>query len=262
MKTFLAVIGFLGVSFVVICILVGALASSRHSSNLTDTSSFSQSSADSSTSQSDPGFERVAIGNAYFPKTTVSHVAVTLTKAQALPSFFNAYEIVRPESGQFVAVGVLITNEQRDEITMSTSLFKLLSPEGLEYSASEKSLEIGGTDTLFLKGINPGLTKSGVVLFEVPNNVDISSLRLSFRGGMTGEEASLPLSEVGIQISASPPPTTPELAPATTETVSTEPEAKQTSEPPTAAPIVSEPPPIAAPIVREPPPTATAPQMM
>jgi hypothetical protein len=261
MKTFLAVIGFLAVSFVVICIFVGALASSKHSSNLTDISPFSQSSADSSTSRSNPGFERVAIGNAYYPKTTVSHVAVTLTKAQALPAFFNTYEIVRPESGQFVAVRVLITNEQRDEITMSTSLFKLLSPEGLEYSASEKSLEVSGTDTLFLKGINPGLTKSGVVLFEVPNNIDISSLRLSFRGGMTGEQATLPLSEVGVQISAPPSPTT-ELAPATTETVSTEPEAKQTSEPPTAAPIVREPAPSAAPIVREPPPTATAPQMM
>jgi hypothetical protein len=262
MKTFLAVIGFLGVSFFVICILVGALASSRHSSNLTDTSSFSQSSADSSTSQSGPGFERVAIGNAYYPKTTVSRVAVTLTKAQALPGFYNEYEMVRPESGQFVAVRVLITNQQRDEITMSTSLFKLLSPEGVEYSASEKSLEIAGTDTLFLKGINPGLTKSGVVLFEVPNNIDISSLRLSFRGGMTGEQATLPLSEVGVQISVPPSPSAPEPTPTTTETVSTEPEAKQTSEQPNAAPIVREPPPITAPIVREPPPTATGHQMM
>lgn len=150
---------------------------------------------------------------------------------------------------------VSITNLQRDEITMSMSLFKLISPDGVEYSTSEKSMEIGGDESLFLKGINPGLTKTGVVRFEVPTTVEVSSLRLKFRGGMTGEDATLPLSEVGVQLidhSASVPSEAPQSASETDPSpVSTEPVVRQVHESPSPAPIV-----------RESPPPTTSPQLM
>jgi hypothetical protein len=245
MKTFFAVIGFIGVSIIVVGLLIVAAGSAHHQPSLNEASS----SSESSSSRSDSGFKRVTVNNFSYPQTTVSNVTVTIAKAGEGRGFANGYEIVRPEGGKFVEVRVLISNQQRDEITMSTSLFKLLTPDGVEYSASEKSLEISGEEALFLKNINPGLTKGGIVLFEVPSDLDVRSLRLSFRGGMTGETATLPLSEVGVALE-SPKPVQETVQtveePSTTPVASSEPTEQPASEPQHAAPIVRQAPTVAA----------------
>jgi len=95
--------------------------------------------------------------------------------------------------GKFIIVGVAIFNAQNTAITMDTGLFEILDSNGNVYSASERSAGLGATDNLFLAQLNPGIMKTGEIVFDVPQNVTMDNLLLRFRGGMTGETATLPL---------------------------------------------------------------------
>jgi hypothetical protein len=95
--------------------------------------------------------------------------------------------------GKYVIVQVAVTNQQSSEITMDNSLFELMSSNGTVYSSSSKSMEVGERNNLFLAAINPGLTKIGMVIFDVPSSLSLDSLQFRFRGGMTGETGVLPL---------------------------------------------------------------------
>jgi len=250
MKTFFAIIGFIGVAIVAVFVVLVAAGTSKVRSDPSDSTT---SLSDSGSSQSSSEVKRVAIGNATYPSTAVSNVTVTLLRAQAIPGFLNSYEVVRPDAGQFIAIRVAITNQQRDEITMSMSLFKLLTPDGVEYSASEKSLQISNEQSLFLKNINPGLTKTGDVLFEVPTGINLRSMRLVFRGGMTGGEATLPLSEVGVQIAEPSAPAMVETSQTADSTSANIDPAASNAEPEQKPSPESQ----AAPIVRQDPPVST-----
>lgn len=99
-------------------------------------------------------------------------------------------------SGKFMIIQLSISNEQRDAITFDSSLVKLIDTNNREYSASSEgstALTFGNKETLFLKSVNPGITTSGYVAFDVPENLAAKDLKLVFRGGMTGDEAVLPL---------------------------------------------------------------------
>jgi TonB family protein len=106
---------------------------------------------------------------------------------------------------------VAIFNQQRDAITMDSNLFEILDSNDVVYSASEKSIWLGG-DNLFLARINPGVRKVGRIAFDVPENLALNNLRLRFRGGMTGEAALLPL-RVNSVTSHPPAPMEPEVQP-------------------------------------------------
>jgi hypothetical protein len=95
--------------------------------------------------------------------------------------------------GKFIIVGVAIFNAQNTAITMDTGLFEILDSNGNVYSASERSAGLGATDNLFLAQLNPGIMKTGEIVFDVPQNVTMDNLLLRFRGGMAGETATLPL---------------------------------------------------------------------
>jgi Domain of unknown function (DUF4352) len=88
---------------------------------------------------------------------------------------------------------VAVTNYQNSEITLSNSEFELIAPDGTQYASSVKSMEVGERNSLFLAGLNPGLTKEGVVIFDIPESVEASGLQLRFHGGMTGDSEVLPL---------------------------------------------------------------------
>jgi hypothetical protein len=88
---------------------------------------------------------------------------------------------------------------------MNTSLFEILDAYGNVYSASEKSMEIQGGNDLFLAQINPGITKAGRIVFDVPANLSTDNLQLRFRGGMTGDTAILAL-RVNPRVTRAPTP--------------------------------------------------------
>lgn len=176
--------------FVAVFILAGLVIVNR------STGSSSDSSAPASNQQTlmpqEPSFS-VTRGNTTYYGAISSDVGVAILGVRdAGPVLVGAFGNVTRADGKFIAVAVGITNKQNTAIRMDSGLFELLDSTGNVYSASEKSIE-AGDDDLFLSQINPGVSKAGVVLFDVPRDLSLDGLQLRFRGGMTGDSALLPL---------------------------------------------------------------------
>jgi len=92
--------------------------------------------------------------------------------------------------GVFLIINVTFRNNDKDEHTLDNSLFKLTDEKGTAYESStdgETALEMSGKETLFLKQCNPNITKSGLLVFEVPQT-GVYDLHLS-GGFWDGNEA-------------------------------------------------------------------------
>jgi hypothetical protein len=96
--------------------------------------------------------------------------------------------------GVFKIVNVSVTNNQKDAITLDANSFKLVDDKGRQFTySSSGQTALGMTDNtvvdFFLKQLNPGLTQTGKIVFDVPT--DAKGLTMKARGGMTGDEITL-----------------------------------------------------------------------
>lgn len=96
--------------------------------------------------------------------------------------------------GIFKIVEVSITNNQKDAITIDANSFKLVDDKGREFTYSTEGQTVlamanGGNMDFFLKKLNPGLTQTGQIVFDVPQ--DATGLTMKARGGMMGKEIKL-----------------------------------------------------------------------
>jgi TonB family protein len=120
----------------------------------------------------------------------VSDVRMAILSIQSSPYLPGVLNLEAAD-GKFIVVTVAIANKQNTAITMNSSLFTIISPDGTEYSVSSKSLDVD--HDLFLAQLNPGITKVGTIIFDVPRNLQTDSLSLKYRGGMTGDSTEVPL---------------------------------------------------------------------
>lgn len=83
--------------------------------------------------------------------------------------------------GEFVIVTIDYTNTGSEQVSVSSSDFKLVGSDGTEYGDSSDALMgAGDLDVLIFEDVNPGSTLSGKVLvFDVPEGTEASSLRYS-----------------------------------------------------------------------------------
>ena len=98
--------------------------------------------------------------------------------------------------GVFLIISVVFRNNDSEEHTIDDSLFKLTDEAGTEFSNStegESALVMSGKEILFLKSCNPHITKSGLLVFEVPEK-KVYDLHLS-GGFWNGETAIVKLTE-------------------------------------------------------------------
>jgi hypothetical protein len=73
--------------------------------------------------------------------------------------------------GIFLIVNMSFRNNDNQEHTLDNSFFKLTDENGTEFETSHDgstALELSDKPTLFLKQCNPHITKSGLIIFEVP----------------------------------------------------------------------------------------------
>jgi hypothetical protein len=194
MKTVFTAIGVLVVGFIGLIILVAVFSSGR-THNGTDFGS--------DTSPASPTPYTVTIGGTVFRGAFASNVGVAVLGAASQPFILTDLGTSQAD-GKYVIVRIAVSNQQSSEITMNDSLFELASPDGTVYSSSSKSMEVGERNNLFLASINPGLTKQGVVIFDVPATLELDSLEFRFRGGMTGETGHLPLTVQSTDIPRAP----------------------------------------------------------
>jgi hypothetical protein len=97
--------------------------------------------------------------------------------------------------GIFQVVEVTLTNNQKDAITIDSNSFTLLDDQQREFTySSEAQMALMSSlgdkqDSFFLQKLNPGLSSTGYIVFDVPK--DAKGFILEASGGMTGKKIQL-----------------------------------------------------------------------
>lgn len=88
-----------------------------------------------------------------------------------------------------------VKNNGSDTITIDSSLFSLTDSQGREFSHSndgQTALIMSGSNNFFLKQVQPGLSATGDIVFEIPT--DASGLTLTVKPSIfSGKKASINL---------------------------------------------------------------------
>lgn len=123
---------------------------------------------------------------------TASDVKFVVDGSKTAPTVGKNQFATVKANGIFKIVDISVTNNQKDAITINTSLFKLIDDQNREFSPSNEAImaiEVDQKNSFFLKEINPGITMKGSVAFDVP--ADAKGFKLKARGGITGKEVLL-----------------------------------------------------------------------
>ncbi|RXZ05066.1 DUF4352 domain-containing protein [Klebsiella pneumoniae] len=122
-----------------------------------------------------------------------SKVKIAVGSVESTDSVGGKY-LSEKAQGVFKIVEVSITNNQKDAITVDANSFKLVDNQDREFKYSTQAQTAfdvgnGGKSDFFLKQLNPGLTQTGKIIFDVPAYAQ--GLVLKARGGMMGKEIKL-----------------------------------------------------------------------
>ncbi|MFS8350544.1 DUF4352 domain-containing protein [Bacillus nitratireducens] len=122
-----------------------------------------------------------------------SKVKISVGSVESADSVGGEY-LKEKAQGVFKVVEVTVTNNQKDAITVDANSFKLVDNKDREFTYSTQAQTAfdvgnGGQSDFFLKQLNPGLSQTGKIIFDVP--ADAQGLVLKARGGMTGKEIKL-----------------------------------------------------------------------
>ncbi|MBE7122933.1 DUF4352 domain-containing protein [Bacillus cereus] len=122
-----------------------------------------------------------------------SKVKIAVGSVESTDSVGGEY-LQEKAQGVFKVVEITITNNQKDAITIDANSFKLVDNQDREFKYSTQAqtafdIGNGGKSDFFLKQLNPGLSQTGKIIFDVP--ADAQGLVLKARGGMTGKEIKL-----------------------------------------------------------------------
>lgn len=93
--------------------------------------------------------------------------------------------------GKFIILDITVKNDKKESLTIHSSYFKLISADGVEYDPSTDSaviMAMSDEADFFLQQVNPGLSKTGKVVFEVGPNLDVTTTLLRGQTGFWGTE--------------------------------------------------------------------------
>ena len=127
-------------------------------------------------------------------KATIADVGFTLNGVEETNEINSGNEFIpnATTEGKFIIVDVSIENGQKEALTINSSFFKIKTVDEVEYEATtdgEVIMAMGDNmGDFFLEQINPGLSKSGKVVFEVPADLDLTKAVLYCQTGFWGTE--------------------------------------------------------------------------
>jgi len=93
--------------------------------------------------------------------------------------------------GQCVIVEIEAFNNDSETRMVDSSMFKLIDDQGREFNTSTDTdvmMVLDESLNLFLQDINPGISKTGKLVFELPNDVSSYELQVSSGFGFAGGE--------------------------------------------------------------------------
>jgi hypothetical protein len=126
---------------------------------------------------------------------TVSDVGFTVESVEETNEIDSGNEFIENATteGKFVIVTAKIENGKKEALTIDSSYFKIKTSDDVEYEPTtdgEVIMAMGdGAGDFFLQQINPGLSKSGKVVFEVPADFNLAETVLYCQTGFFGTES-------------------------------------------------------------------------
>lgn len=146
---------------VVVLAIAGAAGSSSDSGDSGSTSADSSKSADQDQKDDKAG----AVGE----RLTNAGMTYEVTDASTASSIGDTeFGLGSKADGRFVIVELELTNKKNDTKTFSEAAAKIVTSDGKEYEASSDGLMAFGDEGLLLKEVQPDLTTSGKMAFDLP----------------------------------------------------------------------------------------------
>lgn len=122
----------------------------------------------------------------------ISGVKIAVTGVSVMPSVNTMGQTFKaPEGSHYLLLEIAEQNLQHGAITTSTSELKIIGADGTKYEASSNTIYLPHAYPI-LGDLNPGIVKSMMVMFEVPNSVTPQNSQLQFQAGMTGDTVTVP----------------------------------------------------------------------
>ncbi len=93
--------------------------------------------------------------------------------------------------GQFVVIDIEAFNNDKKARMVDSNMFKIKDDQGREFEPTNDSdvmMVVEGAMDFFLQDINPGLSKKGKLVFELPQDAASYSLEVSSGFGWSGGE--------------------------------------------------------------------------
>lgn len=179
-------------AIVVIGILIAIFTSGGDESSTND--SGNEKASDSSETTNDEKKEEEVKTVSVGETATVADVGFTVSNVKTTEVIDPGNQFVDPAkaSGKFVIMDVKIDNGQKEALTIDSSFFKIKTADGTKYEPStstDVTMAMDLDSSFFLTQINPGLSKSGTIVFDVPKDLDLSKAVLYCQTGFFGTES-------------------------------------------------------------------------
>jgi hypothetical protein len=126
----------------------------------------------------------------------VGELAVQANKASSKTTIGENEFLQKKTADKYIVINLSIKNLDKEARTLDTSMFKLIDTAGLEYEPmADADLYVNDSgNMLFLAKINPGLTKTANVVFEVPK--DSKNFKLQADSGIGWEAGNKELIDI------------------------------------------------------------------
>ncbi|MCC3379878.1 DUF4352 domain-containing protein [Paenibacillus farraposensis] len=127
----------------------------------------------------------------------VGNLAVQANKASSKTTIGQNEFMQKKTADKYLVINLSIKNLDKEARTLDASMFKLIDAAGLEYEPmADADLYVNDSgNMLFLAKINPGLTKTANVVFEVPK--DGKGFKLQADSGIGWEAGKRELIDIG-----------------------------------------------------------------
>ncbi|MCD9024299.1 DUF4352 domain-containing protein [Cohnella silvisoli] len=99
----------------------------------------------------------------------------------------SGYDETKTED-QFVVVKIRITNGDVNPRDISANSFELRDQSGNSYKAFDRNSNVGKDEPLYYETLNPGLSRTRVVIFETPAGISGLTLRADSGVALAGGE--------------------------------------------------------------------------
>ena len=173
------------IAVIAVCVLIGAL-SSKFAPAAEKSASSSTDSASSSEAQNVPAKIGTEISN-----KKVSIKVNSVKEASSIPDTTGILQYNPDTGGKFIVINITVKNVGKELYTFVINNFQIYSTDDKQYSpnimVANKYLNDGS--------INPGLSETGYIAFDVPKETKLSTLTLEFQEFLSFNEADFSLSK-------------------------------------------------------------------